>query len=1457
MKKITQLNKLYTLCALSLGSISLVACGGGGGGGSSEENTPVAQTKINAAVTLDTPNNVINGDKALYSTQLTAEVASLSVSAEPAQIIAKYFSPQLTTVQANALTHNLGCYEGLALSAGEHCEDHYEVTSTIENASYHGSLVYETTTGTVTTPINIDFKADNDAVFNRSDIQVTSVGSFSPGLQSAIDIINTSQKVLQNPQMLFPESVRAYIHPLNSVSTLASGQATTLKFEVDNSAEALAALKAWKNELDQALATSALYVKTNAQKAQKVELTPSFSLATLVAVNNSNDFSRNANGNLEKVITLKNTTSDVINSIDAQFSPVIEGVNADFSLCTLPLAAGASCQIKVIVSPEVSNTGISSFETNVTFVTDSIYHLDDLKTTVAMNTGVALSLDPLSVFIDHHDSVIKFINTGDVNFKPSMLASDYKVYDATGKDITNQISILETSSCLSGNVVAPKASCSLVVNPEIAISQVVQPFKLVINNSNTNTEVTLPNYSDNGIFVDATHTPNAFVSGKDASIYVVLAPVEAKVLYGFKLPFDMPYTLDTSVENSCQIGSMISTPCVAKLDISGVDLANKSLLSNLIIQWGDSSTDTETLNIKVVDINDPEANTSELVDLNVLSQLSSNAITVDKEGLHISLTNNASQALQHLSVSAPQWLSDIVDFQALNTLSMLAVNESQTLSLPLLAGKTVADLQQVMMAHQSEVLANNDVNATLDKVFGFAANNAATLFYPSIGNSLYPTFDDGMLIQEVVFTAPGVRYIPITNNTTEAQIISFEQNLPTGVTLSQQTSSQEMTLCQESMTLASGMTCYVAFNAAADANEQAGNYFNLTLTPDAQSGLSATTLQMSFKTNFVNELSISAPESAINIPLTGVKHYDLKIVNNELFVAWLPSTDIANYHLTGDDLTGLQLTDPSMSPSCFTGSAVASGSYCYVGLNVSDNSTAAEYGLVLDMGSNSNLAQDNLNIGTVNIIDHGVASAELVANGQNITGVVAGLGFDVVIHAPENWFNEVSTDQSFTISSSSPDILINGAESSTCSLSQTLQSLTCQVHVTTTEALAVGSYELTITADNDMPINNSIMSFNIQSYAWKALSQVSTRIRIGSCGIGHDNKAYCWGSRNNYRLGVNVSSAQRKPVAVSQGQMPQDVVLETIIAAEDTSCALDNTGQAYCWGNNNDGKTGTANGDNGNILQPTKVAQNGVTFKSIVGGQFHLCAISGNEELYCWGSNQDNQLATAIPSDENIDHPVVIPRGDIPASETVKQVAVSTTQTCALASNNWIYCSTETRDKDKASQLTAIAQGALPQGAHYTKIQSGYDYFCGLASDNHAYCWGRNLRGQLGDNTTIDRTTPVQVKAGAIPANATLQDISANFRTTCLLADNKAYCFGDNENYDLGIGNTTQNRVPVAVAQGLLAQDETVKSLAGNNCFISSQDKAYCWGNNENYKTGTNLTNTYITTPKVVYPYNE
>ncbi|WP_440617910.1 RCC1 domain-containing protein [Cysteiniphilum sp. 6C5] len=1452
MKKITKLNKLYTLCALSLGSISLTACGGGGG--SSAEGTPTTQTKINAAVTLDTPDNVINGEKALYNTQLTAEVATLGMSAEPAQIIKKYFSPQLTTVQANALESNSGCYEGLQLSAGEQCQDHYEVTSTADNASYHGSLIYETTTGTVTTPIDINFKADSDALFNHSDIQVMSVGSFSPGLQTSIDIVNTSQKVLQHPQMVFPESVRAYIHALNSISTLESGQTATLKFELDNSAEALAALKAWKNGLDQALVESLLHVKTNEQKAQKVELTPSFNLSTLSAENSQNNFVPNANGDLEKMITLKNVTTDTINSIDAQFSPVVDGVSADFSLCTLPLAAGASCQVKVIVTPEVSNTGISNFETAVTFVTDSMYHLDDLTTNLAMDTTVMLSIDPLSVLIDHHDSMIKLVNNGNVNFKPSTLTDDYKIYDATGKDISNQMSLLESSSCLTGNVVAPGMSCSVVINPSVAISQVIQPLKLVINNSNTTTEVTLPNYSDNGIFIDATRTPNAFVSGKDASIYVILSPVEAKKLYGFELPFKMPYTLDTSVENSCQIGSIISSPCVAKIDISGVDLANKSLLNHLVIQWDDASTDTETLNINVVDINDPEANISGLVDLNVLSQLSSNTVTVDTEGLHLSLTNNATQALQYLSVAAPQWLSDIVDFQTLDTFVMLGVNQSQSLTLPLLEGKTIADLQQAMMTHQAEVIANNDANATLDKVFGIAANNAATVFYPSITNALYPSFDDGAFTQEVVFTEPGVRYIPMTNNTSVAQVISFEQNLPTGVTLSSQASSPEMTLCEDAMTLASGMTCYVAFHAAANANEQPGNHFNLTLTPSVESGLLATTLQMTFKTNFVNEVSFSAPQAAINVPLTGVKHYDLKIINNEAYVAWLPSTDIANYHLTGETLSGLQLSDPTLIPSCLSGAAVASGAYCYVGLDISDNSTPAEYGLVLDMGDNSNLAQNDLNIGTVNIIDHGIASAELVANGQTITGVVAGLGFDVVIHAPESWFNETTTDQSFTISSSSPEILINGAQSDSCTLSQSAQSLTCQVHVTTTEELAVGSYELTVTANDTMEISNPVISFNIQSYAWKALSKVSTSWDDGSCGIGHDHKAYCWGSVSNWRLGTGgtpLSDHQRRPVAVTQGQMPEDVVLDTIVSSRDTTCALDNNGQAYCWGYNAYGLTGTASSTT-MVYEPTKVAQNGITFKSIVGGQFHFCAISTNEELYCWGSNRDNQLATAIPVGTEVDHPVAIPRGDIPVTETIKQVIVSAYETCALASNGWVYCTAE----DGPAKLTAIAQGALPQGAYYTKIQSGYDYFCGLASDNHAYCWGYNRYGQLGDGSTTKRTTPVQVKAGVIPANATLQDISANFRSTCLLADNKAYCFGDNQNYDLGNGNRTNTSVPVAVAQGELAADETVKSLAGNNCFISNKDKAYCWGSNRDYKTGTNVTSAYVTTPKVVYPYN-
>ena len=64
------------------------------------------------------------------------------------------------------------------------------------------------------------------------------------------------------------------------------------------------------------------------------------------------------------------------------------------------------------------------------------------------------------------------------------------------------------------------------------------------------------------------------------------------------------------------------------------------------------------------------------------------------------------------------------------------------------------------------------------------------------------------------------------------------------------------------------------------------------------------------------------------------------------------------------------------------------------------------------------------------------------------------------------------------------------------------------------------------------------------------------------------------------------------------------------------------------------------------------------------------------------------------------------------------------------------------------------------------------------------YCWGDNAHGQLGINSTVATSLPVEVQ---LPANARAMSISAGSQHTCVVTtDGKLYCWGDSSNQQLG-----------------------------------------------------------------------
>ena len=381
------------------------------------------------------------------------------------------------------------------------------------------------------------------------------------------------------------------------------------------------------------------------------------------------------------------------------------------------------------------------------------------------------------------------------------------------------------------------------------------------------------------------------------------------------------------------------------------------------------------------------------------------------------------------------------------------------------------------------------------------------------------------------------------------------------------------------------------------------------------------------------------------------------------------------------------------------------------------------------------------------------------------------------------------------------------------------------------------------------------VSTGLRDLRWKEVTTGSDH----TCALASDNKAYCWGRNNSSQLGDNSTTDRLTPVAVAQGALPAGATIRQLVAGYYHTCALASDNKAYCWGSNGNGQLG----DNSTTrrLTPVAVAQGalpaGATIRQLASGYSHTCALASDNKAYCWGYNANGQLGDNSTTRRLT--PVAVAQGTMPTGATIRQLASGYYHTCALASDNKAYCwgynnNGQLGDNSTTNRLTpvAVAQGALPAGATISQLASGYYHTCALASDNKAYCWGYNTYGQNGDNTTIGHSMPAAVSFINDPTTAPLPDgqLVAGYYHTCALAsDNKAYCWGRNNNGQLGDNSTTDRLTPVPVAQGALPTGATIRQLVAGNahtCALASDNKAYCWGANGSGNLGDNSTTTRL-----------
>jgi alpha-tubulin suppressor-like RCC1 family protein len=135
-------------------------------------------------------------------------------------------------------------------------------------------------------------------------------------------------------------------------------------------------------------------------------------------------------------------------------------------------------------------------------------------------------------------------------------------------------------------------------------------------------------------------------------------------------------------------------------------------------------------------------------------------------------------------------------------------------------------------------------------------------------------------------------------------------------------------------------------------------------------------------------------------------------------------------------------------------------------------------------------------------------------------------------------------------------------------------------------------------------------------------------------------------------------------------------------------------------------------------------------------------------------------------------------------------------------------------------------------------VTAGVARSCGLMTDGKAFCWGRNDLGQLGDNSTQPRLTPSPV-AGNLTFSTIAMGSGGGFHT-CGVSQGRAYCWGSNVRGELGDGSTANRSVPTPVAGAL----QFVGIAAGGNhtCAWTGTNEGYCWGGNHAGQLGDGTT---------------
>lgn len=365
-----------------------------------------------------------------------------------------------------------------------------------------------------------------------------------------------------------------------------------------------------------------------------------------------------------------------------------------------------------------------------------------------------------------------------------------------------------------------------------------------------------------------------------------------------------------------------------------------------------------------------------------------------------------------------------------------------------------------------------------------------------------------------------------------------------------------------------------------------------------------------------------------------------------------------------------------------------------------------------------------------------------------------------------------------------------------------------------------------------------------------------------TCALTIAGDVRCWGDNQFGQLGATTGGCSIVGYACSR--LPVPVVCPAgevckfvaVTAGGDHTCAIDTANKTWCWGEDGVFATGETSGPNMTQSpahrQVTAVDANGapLSFVAVDTEVNHTCALATTSDVYCWGSNDHQQMGMPTSALKGSRAATLVPGG-----HKYRRVSVGLNHTCAVQDYNAgsiLDCWGDNFDSQISSTLPgaglngftvfANASAAVPMlhGRGVERVTAGPTSTCAENDNSDTICWGSSQT--FSSSTAGFRVLHYSYATSMATHSDTCQlpgVTVACVRTCETAAGSDLYC----GNWVGTVGSTLSKVGDPPNSYGYVVWD-LVDVGPNHVCALTNQRDIWCFGINKFGQFGTGVDST-------------